>query len=118
MTGLPFSKRSRLLKAADFDAVFKAGRRFNVGPFTAVMSPNVVGIPRVGFALSKKHAPKSVQRNRIRRVLRERFRLAQHQLVAVDLVLMLRSKLPGAPAAATEAAITFWQELSRRCASS
>lgn len=118
MADLPFSKRSRLLKAADFEAVFKTGRRFNVGAFTAVMSPNGMGIARVGFALSKKHAPKSVQRNRIRRVLRERFRLAQHQLVAVDLVLMLRGKLPPAPAAATMAALAFWQELSRRCASS
>jgi len=113
-----FAKRARLLNAAQFDAVFKQGRRFTVGNFTAVMASNDLGFPRVGFAFSKKHAPLSVQRNRARRILRERFRLQQQTLAAVDLVLMLRGKLPARDADMTLAANEFWLQLARRCAAS
>lgn len=113
-----FQKRARLLNAAQFDAVFKQGRRFTVGNFTAVMASNDLGFPRVGFAFSKKHAPLSVQRNRVRRILRERFRLHQQGLASVDLVLMLRGKLPPDGQAVTAAANDFWLQLARRCAGS
>ncbi len=111
-----FTKRARLLNAAQFDAVFKQGRRFSVGAFVAVMASNDLGFPRVGFAFSKKQAPHSVQRNRVRRLLRERFRLQQTELAAVDLVLMLRGKLPTDAALLTTATHEFWQQLARRCA--
>ncbi len=113
-----FSKRARLLNAAQFDAVFKQGRRFTAGAFTAVMASNEIGFPRLGFAFSKKHAPLSVQRNRVRRILRERFRLQQQALAPVDLVLMLRGKLPTEAEAVTLAANAFWTDLARRCAAS
>ena len=110
-----FTKRARLLNAAQFDAVFKQGRRFTAGAFTAVMASNELGFPRIGFAFSKKHAPHSVQRNRVRRILRERFRLQQATLAPVDLVLMLRSKLPVDAPSVTAATNDFWLQLARRC---
>ena len=113
-----FTKRARLLNAAQFDAVFKQGKRFTVGSFTAVLASNELGYPRVGFAFSKKQAPSSVQRNRVRRLLRERFRLQQAELAPVDLVLMLRSKLPADAASVTTAANDFWLQLARRCRAS
>lgn len=112
------TKRARLLNAAQFDVVFKQGRRFNVGAFTAVVASNELGFPRIGFAFSKKHLPLSVQRNRVRRILREQFRLQQGALAPVDLVLMLRSKLPTEAVAATAATNAFWIDLARRCAAS
>lgn len=113
-----FTKRARLLNAAQFDVVFKNGRRFTAGPFTAVMASNGLGFARLGFAISKKHAPLSVQRNRVRRLLRERFRQQQQALAAVDLVLMLRGKLPAEAQALTTATHSFWIDLARRCARS
>lgn len=113
-----FTKRARLLKAAQFDAVFKQGRRFTIGTFTAVVASNDLGFPRIGFAIAKKHAPLSVQRNRVRRLLRERFRQQQQALASVDLVLMLRSKLPQEPAALTTLTNEFWLQLLRRCPAS
>lgn len=113
-----FTKRARLLNAAHFDAVFKGGKRFTVGSFTAVMVSNDLGYPRVGFAFSKKQAPLSVQRNRIRRLLRERFRLDQAEFASVDLVLMLRSKLPADAKLVTAATNDFWLQLARRCKAS
>lgn len=110
-----FTKRARLLNAAHFDAVFKQGKRFTVGSFTAVMASNDLGYARVGFAFSKKQAPLSVQRNRVRRLLREHFRLHQAELTAVDLVLMLRARLPEDAKLVTAAANEFWLQLARRC---
>lgn len=118
MNAARFTKRARLLTAAQFDVAFKQGRRINAGAFTAVIAPNGLDFARVGFALSKKHAPHSVQRNRVRRILRERFRLQQQTMSAVDLVLMLRGRLPTAPAELTAAVNSFWAQLAKRCAAS
>lgn len=111
-----FTKRLRLLNAAQFDAAFKRGKRINVGAFSAVIAANDLEFARVGFAFAKKQAPLSVQRNRLRRLLREQFRLQQHQLTPVDLVLMLRSKLPDDVTKVTEATLQFWTQLASRCA--
>ena len=113
-----FTKRDRLLKKAEFDSAFKQGRRFSAGAFLAMVAPNEHGHARLGFALAKKHAPLSVQRNRVRRLLRERFRQQQAALSAVDLVILLRGKLPDTPDQLVAATQDFWQQLSRRCAAS
>ncbi len=118
MPSARFTKRARLLNAAHFDAVFKQGKRFTAGSFTAVMASNDLDHARVGFALSKKQAPLSVQRNRVRRLLREQFRLHQVELAPVDLVLMLRARLPADTAAVTAATNEFWLQLARRCKAS
>jgi len=115
MEAARFSKRARLLTAAQFDAAFKRGKRLNHGVFTAVVASNECGAPRLGFALSKKHAPLAVQRNRVRRLLRERFRLQQAQLVAVDLVLMLRGRLPTDAQALKTETEALWQQVLSRC---
>ena len=116
MNAARFTKRARLLNAAQFDVAFKQGRRLNAGAFVAVIAPNGLDFARIGFAFSKRHAPHSVQRNRVRRILRERFRQQQQTLSAVDLVLMLRSKLPTEPAELTAAVNSFWTQLAGRCA--
>ncbi|MEO0531838.1 MAG: ribonuclease P protein component [Planctomycetota bacterium] len=84
-----FPKRLRLLKGTDFDAVFKA--RTSVGDAVLVIHarPNDLGHPRLGMAVSRK-VGNAVRRNRWKRLLREVFRLAQHDLPALDLVVLPR----------------------------
>ncbi len=43
--------------------------------------------PRLGLALAKRAVPRSVDRNRIKRCLREAFRRKQHDLPPFDLVI-------------------------------
>lgn len=110
-----FGKEVRLLTPAAFDAAFKSGKRFAVGPLMAVVAPNSLGYPRLGFALAKRHAKTAVQRNRIRRALREQFRLAQAQLAAVDLVISLKSNPTDDRTVESVAVQQFWQKLAARC---
>ena len=47
---------------------------------------NSLDHPRLGMIASKKSLPKSVDRNRQRRLVREWFRLRQHSLPSMDIV--------------------------------
>jgi ribonuclease P protein component len=76
-----FPKSKRLLKHADFQRVYKNGRRQFTGNMTVFFlrrsgAQEVVGLgdgPRVGFTVSKVVGA-SVERNRIRRRMREAVR--------------------------------------------
>jgi ribonuclease P protein component len=59
------------------------------------MRPNDQNMARLGLAVSIKVAGSGVERNRIRRVIREAFRLHQHELPAVDLVISARGRARG-----------------------
>lgn len=61
----------RLKKEKDFNRVFKEGKRLFSDSLTLVYLPSKE--LKVGFAVGKKHGG-SVQRNRIKRLLRESFR--------------------------------------------
>lgn len=113
-----FQKRVRLLTPAQFDRAFKQGRRLHQGPMSVVVASNTLGQARLGFALAKKHAKRAVQRNRLKRLLREKFRHHQQNLQAVDLVVFLRATLPDQPNAEVDAVDRLWTKLSSACVKS
>lgn len=86
-----FPKSSKLLKSAEFDRVFKRRRSRGDGVLVVYACENDVGAPRLGLVVSRK-AGNAVTRNRWKRCLREAFRLSQHELPAVDLVVLPRPK--------------------------
>lgn len=83
-----FTKSSRLLKKAEFDFVFKSAKRLAQPAFTVLTRPNQLDRPRLGLIIAKKTAKKAVQRNRVKRITRETFRLNQHELPNVDMVVL------------------------------
>jgi ribonuclease P protein component len=83
-----FPRTSRLLKHADFDRVYREGRRHFARHMTVFSLPRNSGHgPRVGFTVGRALGG-SVERNRIRRRLREAVRLNLNALsVPVDVVI-------------------------------
>ena len=88
------------------------------GFFAVTARLNNDGLPRLGLAVASKLAGGSVERNRIRRVVRESFRLNQRELPAVDIVVSARPRSKGATNAELRAAIEeLWGKVRQQCAS-
>lgn len=94
---LPAQKRLR--RKSDFDAAYARGRRFGNGFFGVTAIQNEEGWPRLGLAVAVRVAGGGVQRNRFRRIIRESFRLHQHELPAVDVIVSVRDRARGATGA-------------------
>ena len=104
-----FGPAQRLLKASEFNRVFKQGRRLSQPELTLAyrVRPSRDGKiypPRLGLSVSRKVGG-AVQRNVLKRRIREIFRLNQIQLVqGVELVVIPRK----------EAGDLSYQELEKR----
>ena len=72
-----FGRRQRLHGRRAFAAVFAARVRKKIGPICLYAAPNDQGLMRMGLSTSRR-VGSAVQRNRIKRRLREAFRLSQH----------------------------------------
>ena len=70
----PLPKYERLLKRKDFVNLNRAERRYLTEHFTVIFKENGLNISRLGITVSKR-VGKAVKRNRIKRLLREFFRL-------------------------------------------
>ena len=89
---LPKSHHLRLPR--EFEAVYSARVRESRGPLTVYSLPNDLGHPRLGMSVSRKVGT-AVRRNRIRRLLRESFRLMQYDLPrGYDWVVVVRPHEP------------------------
>jgi ribonuclease P protein component len=89
---LPKSRHLRL--PSEFAAVYEAKTRESRGPLTVYAVPNRLSHPRLGMSVSRKVGT-AVRRNRIRRLIRESFRLLQHDLPqGYDVVVVIRPHEP------------------------
>jgi ribonuclease P protein component len=113
-----FPRRARLLKPAEFERVFKNGRRETVTNFIAVAALSDEG-PRLGLAISRKQAALAVDRNRIKRQIRASFREAQGRLPACDLVIMAKPQAKNLDSAAAVADLNkLWNRVIQRWSAS
>lgn len=85
-----FPPTSRLHHASEFDAVFKQAD-FRVGSpaFLVLARANGREISRLGLVVGKKTASSAVERNRIKRLIRESFR-QDCAAVSLDIVVLAR----------------------------
>ena len=87
----PFPTSFRLLRPSQYRALFKGGKRINSKGLTLIVKPNELQTPRLGMTIPKRLVKRAVDRNAIKRRIRESFRLYQHKLDAVDVVVMANS---------------------------
>lgn len=87
---LLFPKHFRLLKSREFDSVLKSGRRMFTRRFVLYVGHSGKAFTRLGLTTSRKSGS-AVQRNRIRRCVREAFRLHPEWFVwPVDLLVIAK----------------------------
>ena len=90
-----FTAKHRLRQSVEFDQVFnKNEARHSTSSLLFLAKPNQQGFNRLGMVIGKKNIPLAVDRNRIKRQIRESFRqFSTDNKTGVDVVVLAR---PGA----------------------
>ena len=82
-------KVERILRAAEFGEVKERGVRARAGTISVAAVPRESGIPRLGLVVSSA-VGNSPQRNRLKRVIREFFRMNKGAFLPGDFVVIPR----------------------------
>lgn len=108
-----FSRTSRLASKRDFQSVFANGRKTTHHFLTALYVPNDRSHARLGIIIAKHHVKQAVDRNRVRRVIRESFRHHQDLLKGLDIIILMRSQCgpSGNKKALRDDVDKLWQQL-------
>lgn len=85
-----FPKQRRLVQTRQYERVFSEGMRSAEGGLVVLACRNTLGYPRLGLAISRRHLPRAVHRNRLKRLIRESFRLHQVKLGQLDFIVVAR----------------------------
>ncbi len=89
-----FSREKRLLTPRHFKAVFDSPTGKVPGKNLLLLARNNdLDHPRLGLVIGKKSVKLSVERNRLKRLMRESFRHHQDNLVGWDIVIVARKGL-------------------------
>ena len=112
-----FTRSQRLLDAAAFNAVYKQRTRVTDDCFAVNYAPNDLGHARLGLSIGAKATGNSVARNRVKRAVRESFRLIAPHLGAFDLVVGARNGTRTAHNAQLRESLDgLWKKIQKRCA--
>jgi ribonuclease P protein component len=80
-------------KTDEFSSVFRLRCLRGVGGLDVLAAPNGLDHARLGMIVPKRIVATAVERNRIKRILREGFRLRQAGLVGLDVVARVRDRV-------------------------
>ena len=107
-------RSARLSGKAEFDRVFVGARRRTTRYFRVAWAENPLDYARLGMAVSRRVDKRAVVRNRLRRRIRESFRLAWSGLRSVDIVVTAKPEAAHADRADVwRDLVAFWPTLAR-----
>lgn len=113
---LRLGRVQRVRHGADFDRAYRRGRKLVNDCFSAAVVPSGLDHARIGLSVAARTGGNAVRRNRLRRMIRESFRLEQHRLPPTDIVVGLRNGSRGASAVALrEALAALWRRIESEC---
>ncbi len=85
-----FGKKDRLTKPGEFENVLRQPElNLSHGPLRLRARTNRMSRARLGLVVPKRGTRSAVRRNRIKRIVRERFRLESQNLPALDMVVQV-----------------------------
>lgn len=115
-SGQAFTKSMRLLHSSDFQTVFDdAPLRTSHQHFLFLARINQLDRPRLGLVIAKKNIRHAVDRNRMKRLIRETFRAKQQQLAGIDVIVLARKGMNDATnTVLIEQLNGQWERLIRR----
>lgn len=88
MSSQRFPKQDRLTRARDFEQVLRRpDLRLSSGPLRLNAVFNRMHTARLGLIVGRKSVSRATARNRIKRVIRDRFRRVRSELASVDVVV-------------------------------
>ncbi|PCJ47649.1 MAG: ribonuclease P protein component [Gammaproteobacteria bacterium] len=88
-----FPRHFRLITAGDYRQVFSKPKRVSTPDLLFLFTRNELPTSRLGLAIAKKQLPLAVDRNRIKRLVRESFRVKRLEINSLDIVVMARKGL-------------------------
>nr|WP_174840201.1 ribonuclease P protein component [Shewanella sp. Iso12] len=104
-----------MLTPAQFKTVFINPIKASSAEITLLAVPNEMQHPRLGLTVAKRHVKRANQRNRIKRVIRDSFRLNQHDLPPLDIVVLVRGGVLDMDNEQLRKLVEkLWRKLSRR----
>ena len=113
---LPPERRMR--RPAEFKHVYAAGKRLGNEFFTVNAQANGLTCARLGMSIAARILRRAVDRNRLRRLIRESFRVNQPRLPAIDIVIGVRAGVQSVDNALLRSALEkIWQKICSTCAS-
>lgn len=119
MVKLAFPRELRLLTPTHFTFVFQQPLRVGTPQITILGRLNKLGHPRIGLTVAKKHVKRAHERNRIKRLTRESFRQRQHELPAMDFVVVAKKGIADLDnCALTETLEKLWRRHCRQAPAS
>jgi ribonuclease P protein component len=111
-----FPPTARLRLPSEFNHVFRDGTRNSDACFVVLACGNGSDAARLGITVAKKVIASAAKRTRVKRAIRESFRLNRMLLPAVDIVVQARSGARQNDNAGLRTSLDrHWQELIKRC---
>src|SRR5574344_3054220 len=116
MANNTFPRSVRILTTEEYDKVFKNPVRASEPGVLILARKNESQTgSRLGLVIPKKVLKRAVWRNRVKRIARETFRLNQHSLQNLDLVVLARPKIEDISNSELSAIFRrLWRQISHR----
>src|SRR5580765_6661583 len=90
MLNFLFKKNLRLSTTHDFNFVFFKIFKLESSEIIILGRLNSLQYSRLGISIAKKNIKHSYQRNYLKRLIRESFRLSQHKIIGIDFIIIAK----------------------------
>ncbi len=83
----------KLVEQQDIQLVYRQGKRLSTPYFILAFHRNTVDNPRLCISVGRKHIARAVDRNRIKRIIRESFRQHRATLKNIDIIIIINKRV-------------------------